>query len=273
MELLIDWAAGEGWNPGLYDADCFFAADPRGFFVAELAEAPVGCISAVAYGTDFGFIGFYIVRPEFRGRGYGMKLWQAGMEYLAPRIIGLDGVVAQQDNYKQSGFRLAYRNIRYMAKNLKQTGPAAAGSSSTLIVPLEKIAFDLLIEYDRNLFAFGREAFLKEWIRQSKSVAVAICRETKLVGYGVIRVCREGYKIGPLFADEPAGAETLFAALTEKLHDVAVFLDVPEVNPHALALATNFGMVPVFETVRMYKGDPPSIPTEKVYGVTSFELG
>jgi hypothetical protein len=160
-----------------------------------------------------------------------------------------------------------------MAKNLKQTGPASAGLSSTLIVPLEEIAFDLLTEYDRNLFAYGREAFLKEWIRQPKSEAVAICRETRLVGYGVIRVCREGYKIGPLFADEPAGAETLFAALTAKLHDVAVFLDVPEVNPHALALATNFGMVPVFETARMYTGDPPSIPAEKVYGVTSFELG
>ena len=113
MQLLANWAAAEGWNPGLHDAECFFAADPQGFFIGEVAGSPVGCISAVAYGQEFGFIGFYIVRPEFRGKGYGIQLWQAAMRYLGPRNIGLDGVVAQQANYQQSGFRLAYRNIRF----------------------------------------------------------------------------------------------------------------------------------------------------------------
>jgi hypothetical protein len=27
----IDWAAGEGWNPGIDDAGCFLATDPGGF--------------------------------------------------------------------------------------------------------------------------------------------------------------------------------------------------------------------------------------------------
>ncbi|HLA33082.1 MAG TPA: GNAT family N-acetyltransferase, partial [Pseudomonas sp.] len=26
VDLAIDWAAAEGWNPGLHDADCFYAA-------------------------------------------------------------------------------------------------------------------------------------------------------------------------------------------------------------------------------------------------------
>ena len=113
VALAIELAAAEGWNPGLNDADCFFAADADGFLVGELAGRGVGCISAVSYAGTFGFIGLYIVRPEFRGRGYGMRLWQAGMERLQGHNVGLDGVVARQANYAKSGFRLAHRNVRY----------------------------------------------------------------------------------------------------------------------------------------------------------------
>jgi hypothetical protein len=36
VALAVDWAAQEGWNPGLHDAASFHAADPKGFFVGEL---------------------------------------------------------------------------------------------------------------------------------------------------------------------------------------------------------------------------------------------
>lgn len=113
--LALDWAAAEGWNPGLADAACFYAADPGAFLVATLNEAPIGCISATEYGADFGFIGFYLMRPDYRGKGYGMALWRAAMARLQGRVIGLDGVVAQQANYQKSGFALLHRNIRYGA--------------------------------------------------------------------------------------------------------------------------------------------------------------
>jgi ribosomal protein S18 acetylase RimI-like enzyme len=267
MNLLIDWAAAEGWNPGLSDAECFFAADPQGFFVAELAGEPVGCISAVAYGKEFGFIGFYIVRSEYRGRGYGMQLWQAAMEYLRGRNIGLDGVVAQQANYQKSGFQLAYRNIRYVAKRLNK--PLATAGA----LPLSEVPFEQLAAYDRTMFAFDRTAFLQQWISRPGTCARGILRQGRLAGYGVLRACREGYKIGPLFADGPTEAAALFAALVMEQREGPVFLDVPAINPNALALVSNQGMAPVFETARMYTGAPPPIPLVKLYGVTSFELG
>ena len=67
------------------------------------------------HGDGLGFIGFYIVVPERRGEGHGIALWRAGMERLAGRVIGLDGVVAQQGNYARSGFALAWNNARYGA--------------------------------------------------------------------------------------------------------------------------------------------------------------
>ena len=32
LALALEWAAAGGWNPGLHDANCFYAADPEGFF-------------------------------------------------------------------------------------------------------------------------------------------------------------------------------------------------------------------------------------------------
>ncbi len=110
---MVEWAAQEGWNPGLTDADCFYAADPAGFLVGRLGDEPIGCISVVRYEPAFAFLGFYIVKPEQRGRGHGFRLWQAGMARLNDRVVGLDGVIAQQENYKKSGFVLAHRNIRF----------------------------------------------------------------------------------------------------------------------------------------------------------------
>ena len=113
VDFAVDLAANEGWNPGLYDAVCFFKTDPNGFFVGLLDGEPIGCISGISYSGGFGFIGFYIVIPERRGQGYGIQLWDAALAHLKGHTVGLDGVVAQQPNYKKSGFALAYRNIRY----------------------------------------------------------------------------------------------------------------------------------------------------------------
>jgi hypothetical protein len=52
-----------------------------------------------------------------------------------------------------------------------------------------------------------------------------------------------------------------------------VFLDVPQPNDAALALATAHGFAPVFETARMYSGPIRPVSLERVYGVTTFELG
>jgi hypothetical protein len=103
--LAIEWAAAEGWNPGLHDAACFHAADPGGFLVGSLGEEPVATISVVKYGATFGFLGLYIVKKAFRGKGYGMQVWKAGLARLQ-HDHSLIGDVAQQDNYRTSGFRL-----------------------------------------------------------------------------------------------------------------------------------------------------------------------
>ena len=113
LDRVVLWAAAEGWNPGVHDADAFFAADPDGFFVGTLDGELIASISIVRYREAYAFLGFYIVRPEFRGKGFGLRLWDHALELVDASSIGLDGVVAQIPAYERSGFRLAYRSARY----------------------------------------------------------------------------------------------------------------------------------------------------------------
>ena len=268
LDIAIDWAAAEGWNPGLYDADCFYAADRNGFLIGLLGDEPIATVSAVKYGDSFGFLGFYIVKPEYRAKGYGIQIWNAGLEYLKCRNIGLDGVVAQQSNYKKFGFTLAYRNIRYQG-----TGGGDLTTDAG-IVRLSTIPFDEVCEYDQQFFPDERIRFLKRWIEQPRGTALGIMRNYKLAGYGVLRICRSGYKVGPLFADSPELAEHLFMALKACAPEGApIFLDTPEVNSAAVDLAKRHNMIVAFETARMYTGKYPDLPTNRLFGVTTFELG
>lgn len=267
MDFAINWAATEGWNPGKNDADCFYGVDPNGFFLGELDGEPIGCISAVAYNISFGFIGFYIVKAEYRGKGYGICLWDAALAYMGSRSVGLDGVPAQQENYQKSGFKFAYRNIRYKG------GDFGGEPASSSIVSLEEVPFAELVRYDSNLFFTSRPQFLKGWIKQPRCVALGIKKDNRLAGYGVIRKCQAGFKIGPLFADNDLLAEELLHALGKHALDAPVYLDVPEINRAAVFLANRHGMVKVFETARMYSKQVPELPVERIFGVTSFELG
>jgi ribosomal protein S18 acetylase RimI-like enzyme len=265
VDLAVEWAAREGWNPGLSDAECFHAADPRGFLIGEIADRSVACISAVAYGEAFGFIGFYIVEPEFRGRGYGIRIWRAAMARLGARNVGLDGVIAQQDSYRKSGFRLAYRNVRY-------EGRAEAGATHGS-VPLAALPFAEIEAYDRTVFPEPRCAFLERWLAIPDAHARGVVRDGRLAGYAVARPCRSGFKIGPLFADDAEAAEALFGDLSAKVAGAQIYLDVSQVNPSAVALAERHAMSAVFETARMYTGPDPEIDVARVFGVTTFELG
>ncbi|MDK2125501.1 GNAT family N-acetyltransferase [Parachitinimonas caeni] len=267
LATAVDWAKAEGWDPGLRDVLGFYKADTTGFLAGKYANQMVATISAVKYGAGFGFIGLYIVRNEFRGRGLGFKLWEAAIASLAGRNIGLDGVLAQQDNYKKSGFKLAHRNIRY-------SGRANKCTVSSKILPVMGVDMENLLQYDSQFFPDERRAFISNWFAPENTQTLVAVEGARIVGYGSIRESHQGFKIGPLNAENSEIAEALFMALSSVVSDRSeVFLDVPEPNASAIRLAEKFGMQPVFETARMYTKAFPDMPLEKIYGITSFELG
>src|SRR5262249_31222379 len=159
---------------------------------------PAATISCVIYDAGFAFLGFYIVRPDLRGRGYGLRIWQVAMAHAGTRIVGLDGVVAQQENYRKSGFALAYPNIRH-------GGVMTPVGISAGIVPLAQLPLADVVADD--VFPAPRASFLRDWIAAPGHVGRALVRDGRLAGWGVIRPCRVGFKIGPLPAAHRCAAE------------------------------------------------------------------
>jgi hypothetical protein len=267
VEMIRTWATAEGWNPGLHAGPCFFATDPGGFFVGELDGRPVSCISCVGYDGSFGFLGQYIVKPQFRGQGYGVRTWRAGMAHLGTRNVGLDGVLAQQSNYERSGFAFAHHHIRYQGEG--------GGRSPAGVVGLSAVLFEDVLAYDRGCFPAPRPKFLCAWLALPESVALGGLREGRLAGFGVAHRGVEGFKIAPLFADDVAAAEDLLRALTAEAGGGSFCLDAPDDagNPAAGQLVGRFGMRELFRTARMYTRGRPRLEAGRVFGITSMELG
>lgn len=264
VEQLIGWAAAEGWNPGLNDTAAFFATDPEGFIGAFVDGEMVAGISAVAYGATYGFIGLYISREDMRGQGHGKAVWDAGMARLAGRTIGLDGVDEQFENYRRKGFAPAYRTIRF--------GGAFAGrpvDGRTLNI----VTGDLLpkvMAFDRGSFPEARETFLARWLMPPHLACVATS-DGAVTGYGVMRECRVGWKIGGLSAVDDGTAAALIQHLGSSVES-DVYIDVPAARQRFMDLLMDSGLRPGFETTRMYLGNPIALAPE-LFGVTTLELG
>jgi hypothetical protein len=267
IAIAADWAADEGWNPGLADPACFATVDAEGFFIGEFDGQPAATISCVNYDARFAFLGFYIVRHDLRGRGYGLRMWNAAIAHAGDRTVGLDGVVAQQANYKKSGFQLAYANVRYGGV------VAAPAGISARVAPLDEVPFAMVEADDAMVFPAARPAFLRAWVEAPGHFGRALMHDGRLAAWGVIRPCLKGRKVGPLVADDRASAELVLAALLAASGGGEIFLDVPSVNRDAVALAQSLKLAPVFETARMYTGPIRPLRLERVFGVTTFELG
>ena len=266
LDTALGWAAAEGWNPGTADAAAFHAADPGGFLMAEVAGAPAACLSIVRFGDATAFLGLYIAHPDFRGQGIGHALWRAGLDQRAAPATGLDGVPAQQENYRISGFALSHRNLRF-------TGPLApTGPDRT--TPFAPAHLDAALALDQAVTGFDRAAFFEGWLTGDPSrQARVLIRDGALAGLGVLRTCATGFKVGPLFAADRAAAEATLDGLAALSAGASVSVDVPEPNAEAMALAQERGLAVDFETARMWRGPAPAQDLARTFGVTTFELG
>jgi ribosomal protein S18 acetylase RimI-like enzyme len=271
VETLVSWAAAEGWNPGPHDALAFWQTDPEGFVGYFDQNEIVAGGSIVSYDGLFGFMGFFIVKPEYRSKGIGKQLWLSRRDRLLKRLqngssIGMDGVLAMQDFYRKGGFELAFRDERYERK----------GESFNLhknIAAYSEKDFQKLHLFDNLCFGVPRTKFLHHWIQLPESRTFTFIENQELKGYVLLRKAGTGYKIGPLFAETYSVAEALYQACLNAVPNDSVYLDIPVTNPDAVELVKNYQAEYVFECGRMYYGKPPTIPIQKIYGITTFELG
>ena len=271
LKCLVGWAQSEGWNPGPHDANVFWSTDPDGFYGFYFKDTLIAGGAIISYNKAFGFMGLFIVKPEYRSNGLGEKLWYLRRNLLIDRLqdkapIGMDGVVAMQPFYKKGGFEIAYTEERYEKKGVVlEIDPK--------ISTIQDNDFYQILDYDEKCFGFLRQEFLKPWINLPQNKTFKYQSEGRVLGYAVVRKATKGYKIGPLFADNPVVAEALYKACLNSAIDESIYIDVPMINDEAVNIIKKYDATYVFECARMYYGQPPKLDVNKIYGVTTFELG
>ncbi|EDQ88171.1 uncharacterized protein MONBRDRAFT_9511 [Monosiga brevicollis MX1] len=272
LEEVVEWAAAEGWNPGLADAPAFFAADPEGLFVATRDDKPVAAIAVVNHNDQFAFLGLYICRAEYRGQGIGFALWQHALQHAGDRCVALEGVAAQVANYAKSGFTPAYKTERF-------TG-LVEGQSHPLVRSARPDDVDMLTALEAAGAGTTRLAFMHAWLADHphRQTLVLERDDGTVAGFVTVRQCREASKIGPLVADNLAHAKVLLRAAAHHLGSgaVALVLDVPAPLTGLADLCRSQGMTVAFDTMRMYRGSPlpaPSAPPGAIYTPATLEVG
>ncbi|MRI33739.1 hypothetical protein EOPP23_12150 [Endozoicomonas sp. OPT23] len=274
-QQLADWIETEGWNPGIQDVDTLLRAAHAGWLGIWKGEQLAGMASVFNHSYKFAFFGLYIIQPEFRQKEFrqlelGITLNRHRLQMAGYRNIGLDGVMEQYDNYRHIGFRLAHRTPRYM---FTQIVPKPQPNA---ICDLKEITLIELLDYERNnqLFPCRRKTYLKAWLTQTDATGFCYRINQEIMGYGMIRPCMEGFKIGPLFANTPDIAQDLLLALLSTTNGQKTYCDIPENNEQALLLAEQLGgTLSGFCSARMYRGFQPELQLQKIYGITSIEAG
>jgi len=266
LNVVLQWAADEGWNPGLDDATAFHAADPAGFLIKEVAGELVAAISVVNHDPDFAFLGLYLCKPEFRGQGHGMEVWRAGIAHAGTRSIGLDGVPDQQENYARSGFVKYGSSVRYEGKiapvadsRIRQASP---GNMETMIAR------------DARACGIRRTAFATAWFSHTPTRHTMVLMEGAVIaGFATFRRCRLGSKIGPLYAFSETDARALFAANPFATSDEPCFVDVSDHNAPLAKVIKSLDFEATFETARMFSGTQPATNPAQFQAIATMELG
>jgi GNAT superfamily N-acetyltransferase len=279
LEMVMGWAKDEGWNPGKYDYLAYYALDQNGFLILTLGDEIIGSLSILKYSQDFAFIGLFIVLPEYRNKGYGTMLWEEGLRRLSEvSMVGLYAVQQQVPRYERSEFSTHHENFRWeMEESRKESLSHLSGFFEA------REHYDELVAYDQGIWGASRDSFFSSFLEKPETyIFISFNDENKVSGYGMIRPCISGYRIGPIYCDDIESAKQLTRLLQSQIPPNSnIIFDIPITNPFSEVFAEFFQLKPVesVNTMAMFKGekeiDEEVLQTryESCYGLASLEIG
>jgi ribosomal-protein-alanine N-acetyltransferase len=165
---IVRWARSEEFAPGFGDVDIYRNTDKQGVWVGWVDSTPVGCIAGIKYNNVYGFIGLYIVRPEYRGQGYGHRLWEQALRHLQDvKCVGLEAASHLITNYAEWGFKTSSQTIRWQLFNSEVglSSQAALNPQDLNVVSGPEIPLEAIKKYDSEREFTARPHFFIPVVR------------------------------------------------------------------------------------------------------------
>ena len=237
LKLLFFYSNQEGWGNEELHTTALFLAHPNDFFIAYKEGKLLGFILAIKHSQEFGFISSFIVLKEFRGLGYGQKLFTHALQHLKGCQIALDSVVNKQKLYKKFGFVPYFDVIVYRF---------IIGS---VTLPSSEIQ---TIDFDKKLSLKNQNPYMINMLLNENIEYKAVKKEDEISSFALSFQYKDGYKIHIESLDINE-AITLFFALSDKYKKgTAFYLQASKQSSMLLAMAKLLNMREYNKFVRMY---------------------
>ena len=284
LRWVISTCREEGWTTRGKDPECYFSADmSSNFFIGELEGKKISCIAVHEFGDRYCRIGNFIVVPQYRGKGYGLRTWKHAMGAVGgeQRNIVLDSVVDMVDKYEtRNGFRKDFVIVKHdmFAYSVAEALSATTSPVGIKILPGSGVDINKLAEYDRSIYGVNRMLLLSSWISLEDSISfVAVDEQSTLVGFIILVKDYKGcYCAFPYASDTLVTAQVLLKKSLDCVSPIDPQLKlatyIPEDNQVGIKMVEEqFGAVPKTKCVRMCTEGSLNMPLSSIYGISTLE--
>jgi GNAT superfamily N-acetyltransferase len=260
----------EHWNDTRDDIERMFNYEPDGCFVAEVSGELVGHVFSISYGK-LGWIGFLIVKAEYRRKGVGTLLTRKAMGHLLNRgveTIKLEAVPTIASLYRELGFVSEFDSLRF----IRVGGKEDISSPSRPLKPLKQEQITELAKFDAEYFGANRINVLMGLYHDNPKLCYVSHMKSKTTGYIMSRKAEIGYRIGPWVCnpEHPQAAQELLMKCVKMVGcNEELYVGVPAVNKEAVKILHDLDFRQYSKSIRMYLGK--KLETERTDGI--FAIG
>ncbi|KAK3585403.1 hypothetical protein CHS0354_020115 [Potamilus streckersoni] len=275
IQSLYELTSESGRNIEKSCLECVFDTDPSRLLVVVKDDGKViGHNGALAHGQRIASAGLNILRVDYRGLGIGRESTLRLNDLLADMNVGGNAVYDNMAFYRQFGFNIKSYTFQINHGPINPDFAKAVPSEGYEIIPLLDVKFDDLLDYDSELHSVSRHRFIRNWTGHTSARTYVALKNGRICGYAVLRPAYVGYKMYPIYADEPNIAKALFCRLVSYIPKGQ---DVIFTQPVQNEAANEFVAANKFQTqltmTRIYNKWNIPLDIRRVYSVASTEFG
>ena len=192
---------------------------------------------------DNAFVTSFITKPELRGQGIGMKVWDACRKTVAGKNVIINAAPNREEMYNRLGFVTSKNRMQLIdydfklkrAESFKNINQVASVSDC------DQSLMEKVVLYDKTIQPMEREAFLKNRFEKSDKVKVTL-KDGEVVGYGCLRKGYKGFMMMPLYANTTEVARQLLKEILEGVNEnEPIKIGIPKGNKKAEEMFKEIG--------------------------------